>query len=128
MKFKLSSFAALTVCLLFLSSGAFAGRNLLTNGSFETGDFTGWNQTCSPACGYPYNGVTSGAFYQVSGAEDGSYYAWLGDTLPGGSLSQSFATTVGTHYTFSFWINGEGDNPSALSAYWDGNTVLSLTN
>ena len=39
MKVKFGSVAALAICLVFLSSGAFA--NLVTNGSFETGDFTG---------------------------------------------------------------------------------------
>jgi len=129
MKAKLSSFAALTICLLFLSSGAFA-QNLLTNGSFETGDFTGWIYDCQgPYCGSYYVGVVSGPAYGISGAEDGTYWAYLGNPYtPDATLSQSFTTIAGKWYTFSFWINAAGDNPSAFSADWDGTEVLNLTN
>jgi hypothetical protein len=126
MKVKLSSLAAVTICVLFLTSGAFA--NLVTNGSFETGNFNGWTQTCSAGCGGNNNGVANGPLWGYPGAENGSYWAWLADPSPGGTLSQTFADTAGTKYTFSFWLTAEGDVTSGFNAYWDGAQLLALTN
>ncbi|MGB8888149.1 MAG: PEP-CTERM sorting domain-containing protein [Candidatus Korobacteraceae bacterium] len=99
-------------------------QNLLTNGSFETGDFTGWNTGGN----FEDTEVVSGAFYVYTGAEDGSFYAVLGPVGSDGTIGQSFTDHAGTQYTFSFWLNAVGDNPSDFSAFWDGTSVLSLTN
>ncbi len=67
-------------------------QNLLVNGSFETGDLTGWSAS----------GVVGAASY--AGATDGIYSAifnW-GDLPPTGVLSQSFATTPGDVYDLAF--------------------------
>ena len=56
------------VALLVLGAPAFASPNLVTNGSFETGDFTGWNQSGLEL-------VVSGPFSAYSGAEDGTFYS-----------------------------------------------------
>jgi hypothetical protein len=114
---------ALVAVLLVGAPTAFA-TNLLTNGSFETGDFTGWTQSNN----FEDTFVETGAYYDYSGAEDGIYYAALGPVSSDGTLSQTFATTAGAHYTFSFWFASVGDNPSDFSAYWDGTQLLSLTN
>ena len=68
---------ALVALVLVGAPTAFAGTNLLTNGSFETGDFTGW----TTGGNFGATGVTSGAFYVYSGAEDGQFYTYMG---PGG--------------------------------------------
>jgi PEP-CTERM motif len=115
---------ALTVVLLVGAPTAFAGPNLLNNGSFESGDFTGW----TTGGNFQATSVTFGGFYAYAGAEDGTWYAVMGPVGSDGTLSQTFATTVGAQYTFSFWFASVGDNPSDLSASWDGNTLLSLTN
>lgn len=103
---------------------AFADTNLLTNGSFETGDFTGWTQGGNTG----YTGVTtvSGDFGYA--AEDGTYFAYLGPEGSDGTLSQTFADTVGQSYLFSFWYNANGTSPSDFGASWDGIPLLSLTN
>ncbi len=75
--------------------------NLLTNGSFETGDFMGWSLV---SCGPPDCEVYSGQYnVYYSGAENGNYYAILG---PVGinTLNQSFSDTSGAQYTFSFRV------------------------
>jgi len=67
-------------------------QNLLNNGSFETGDLTGWSAS----------GVVGVASY--AGAADGVYSAifnW-GNLTPNGVLSQSFATTPGDVYALAF--------------------------
>jgi hypothetical protein len=115
---------ALAVVLLVGAPTAFASPNLLNNGSFESGDFTGW----TTGGNFEATSVTFGGFYAYSGAEDGTWYAVMGPVGSDGTLSQTFTTTVGARYTFSFWFASVGDNPSDFSASWDGNTLLSLTN
>jgi len=114
--------AALVAVLLVGAPTAFA-TNLLTNGSFESGDLTGW--TLGGAGGTV---VVSGPFSYYSGAEDGTWYVGLGPVGGDGTLSQTFSDTAGAPYTFSFWFASNGDNPSDFSAYWNGTQLLSLTN
>ena len=122
MRFKtLLVIAAFT--LLMCAPMAF-GQNLLSNGGFETGDFTGW----TTGGNFEDTEVVSGAFDEYTGAQEGNFYAVLGPVGSDGTLSQSFADHAGTSYTFSFWFASVGDNPSDFSAYWDGTAVLSLTN
>ena len=96
-------------------------QNLLANGSFETGDFTGWNTGGN----FEDTEVVSGAFDQYTGAEDGNFYVVMGPVGSDGTMGQSFTDHAGTSYTFSFWFAAVGDNPSDFSAYWDGTSVLS---
>jgi hypothetical protein len=114
---------ALAVALIFSAPKTFA-QNLVANGSFETGDFTGWTSGGN----FEDTFVETGAFYQYSGAEDGLYYAALGPVGSDGTLSQTITDVAGGHYSFSFWFAAVGDNPSDFSASWDGTQLLSLTN
>lgn len=98
-------------------------QNLLTNGSFETGDFTGW----TTGGNFEDTEVVSGPFYVYTGAQQGNFYAVLGPVGTDATLSQSFATQAGTSYTFSFWIAAVGDDPSDFSAFWDGTQVYSAS-
>jgi len=115
--------AIVAVTILLCAPMAF-GQNLLTNGSFESGSFSGW----TTGGNFEDTEVVSGAFYDYTGAQQGSFYAVLGPVSSDGTLSQSFATTAGTQYTFSFWIASVGDDPSDFSAYWDGTQIYSVTN
>ena len=108
------------VTLLLCAPAAFA-QNLLTNGGFEMGNFTGWGGDQNGAS------VVSGPFYVYSGAQEGSFYAVLGPVGVDGTLNQSFTTTAGGSYTFSFYLAAVGDDPSDFTATWDGNTVYSAT-
>jgi PEP-CTERM motif len=107
--------AALVAVVLIGAPTAFA-NNLLANGSFESGDFSGWNQS-------GLEEVTSGSFYVYTGAQDGSWYSVWGNVGGDGTLSQTFSDTAGQHYTFSFWFAAVGDDPSDFSASWDGTQV-----
>jgi PEP-CTERM motif len=113
---------ALAVCVA--SAPATFAQNLITNGSFETGDFTGW----TTGGNFEDTEVVSGAFYDYTGAEDGTYYTVMGPVGSDGTLSQTFADHAGAQYTVSFWFASVGDNPSDFSASWDGTPLLSLTN
>jgi len=109
----------LFIALFVAVSVVFAGPNLLTNGSFETGDFTGW----TTGGNFEDTEVVSGAFYDYTGAQDGTYYAVLGPVGSDGTLSQTITTTLGTSYTLNFWLNAVGDSPSDFGASWDGTAV-----
>ena len=110
---------ALVLVLFLGSTTAFASTNLIHNGSFETGDFTGW--TAGGFFDPTY--VVSGRFYVYSGAEDGLFYVALGSDLGDGTLSQTLATTPGAQYTFSFWFAAVQDRPSEFFAGWDSELI-----
>jgi len=105
------------VVLLTAAPMAF-GQNLVTNGSFETGDFTGWTVT-------GLEEVVTGPFSVYSGAQDGSWYSVWGNIGGDGTITQSFADSAGQQYTFSFWLAAVGDDPSDFSASWDGTQLYS---
>jgi hypothetical protein len=114
---------ALAFCLL-VAAPTFA-QNLITNGSFETGDFSGWTTSGN------WDGNTAietGAFYDYSGAQDGNFYSVWGAVGSDASISQTLTTVAGAQYTISFWFASVGDNPSDFSVSWDGTQLLSLTN
>ncbi|MGD0548365.1 MAG: hypothetical protein ABR991_11135 [Terracidiphilus sp.] len=122
---------ALMVRPLWASSFSPCGSvpgNLVVNCGFETGDFTGWALGGGSLSIYGYTYVVSGAQNGYSGANSGNYYAVMGPEYTDGTLSQTLSTSVGTDYTFAFYLASLGDSPSDFSAYWDGTQLLSLTN
>ncbi|MGA3055014.1 MAG: PEP-CTERM sorting domain-containing protein [Candidatus Korobacteraceae bacterium] len=111
------------VAVLLLGAPTTFATNLLTNGSFETGDFTGW----TTGGNFEFTQVVSGPFYVYNGAQDGNFYATMGPVGSDGTLSQSFGDVVGQHYAFSFWMASIGDDPSDFGAYWNGTQVFGQT-
>ena len=103
----------------------------MTNCGFETGDFTGQTlggNTLNP--GGNYYGV------DAFDANSGNFGAYMSqDFLDAGTtpltLSQTLATSIGTTYIVSFWL--EQDTAPQLgythqfSASWGGTNLLSLT-
>jgi hypothetical protein len=97
---------ALTIVGLLASTASNAAE-LITNGDFETGDFTGWTVTdLSGGSGSwfvnsGFNTPISG--FSTSGAAGGAYYAISDQTGPGThALSQAFTVSAGNIVTLSF--------------------------
>jgi len=82
--------------LLLLTTAASNSANLIVNGDFETGDFTGWTVTQAPSGSEifvdfgPGPDTTFGAFFGATGSDFDS-------------ISQTFATTPGAFYTLTFF-------------------------
>lgn len=92
--------------------------NLVTNGGFETGDFSGFAVSNLNATSV----VTSGSLGYA--AHSGSYFAALGNVGTAGQImSQTFADTAGATYDFSFYLASNG-SPNSFAASVDGVTVF----
>jgi hypothetical protein len=131
--------SALPKLLLALTAAAVlsfahtAKANLVTNGGFETGDFTGWNVGGSPGF---VGGTTDGI-----APHSGSFQAIVGPAGPGivdadVALFQFITTVPGQSYTLSFWlansisIGGPPPRDSAIVSWlgFGGKNPLFLSN
>jgi hypothetical protein len=114
---------ASAVGLAFAVAGpAQAGPNLIQNGGFETGDFTGW--TLSGNSGFmgvqcPGPGTT---------VFQGNCSAFAGPVGSLGFLSQGITTAIGDFYTLSLAWNGDGGTPGEFNVELNGNPLLDLVN
>ena len=98
--------------------------NLVTNGGFETGSFSGWTHT-DPS---NFDNIGSDPLF----AHSGTFHANLGASPGPGSLSQSLTTVAGTAYTLSFFLaNDITQRPpiwTSFEVFWNGTSVLALVN
>lgn len=107
---RLASSIRLLAALCAVTIPALAG-NLISNGDFETGDFTGWSQN---GWGINLTGTT--------GPHTGDFYAGTGCTSFGCFLSQTITTDANATYDLNFWYaSGPGGGTDLqLRVYWDG--------
>jgi len=114
--------AAIRCSLMFATAAAFsvaypAKANLITNGGFETGDFSGW--------------TVSGRDNEVEGRvpfippHSGNFQAQFG--IGNNSITQNVATTPGSSYVVDFWLAAKISHPvgGSVSVNWAGSTVFS---
>jgi hypothetical protein len=112
----------LAAAALFAGAAAQA-HDVVVNGGFETGDFSGWSNTGDPS----WSGVDGNA------PQSGTYGAYLGTIVPGTkTLSQTLNTTVGEFYDVIFWLQNEADvqgdtAPNSFVFSWGGADQLTLT-
>ena len=97
-----------------------ANANLLTNGSFETGDFSGWTMSAN------FNNTKVVPTTIAFGAQDGNFYVLFGSTGADSTLSQTFADTPGGTLQVSGWLVGDGSSPSDWNMSINGVTFVSV--
>jgi PEP-CTERM motif len=130
--FGLLAAASLAALGALGAGSASAATNLLTNGSFETGDFTGWNVTSTEsstgtgaaaqvviaynqASAYPTGAFgesipTDNAVGNPSPDAAGKFGAYfVSDFADPQTISQTVTLTAGTSYTFGFDIYQPGN-------------------
>lgn len=98
-----------------------ASDNLVTNGGFETGDFTGFTQ--SENLGSTSVETACGEFSPYSGG----YCASLGPVGSLGILSQNLATVPGTTYSLTYFLASNGDTPNEFQTTVNGNQLFDQT-
>ena len=92
---------------------------LVVNGGFETGDFSGWTEFGDTF----YNGVWDGY------PRTGTYSAYFGPTLDFGGIEQTITANAGTQVTVSFWYLSEfGDLPNSITVRLGSVTLLDRSN
>jgi hypothetical protein len=97
-----------------------AQANIVANGGFETGDFTGWTEVGNTV----FNGVQCpGAGLVPEGFCD-AFFGPIGST---GGIAQTLATLPGRYYNIDFDFQPDGGAPSSFSAMFGGDTLVSLT-
>lgn len=103
------------VAALPLGLASLAHGDLITNGGFETGDFTGWSQWGDP-------GGTS-----VSNASHGGAFSgWFGPSNNFGGIRQTLAVGADQTVHLSFWLANGGGPVNALQVKLEGVTLLSF--
>jgi hypothetical protein len=93
-------------------------QNLIANGGFEIGNFSGWSTNSGNASGQ----VTGGPAHSGSFGAVFSETVFEGDNTGEDQMSQTLATQAGTNYLLSFWANGV--RQASLGATWNGTSLL----
>lgn len=97
---------------------AAAQAELVTNGGFETGDFTGWTQ----------HGDTGATSTWTFNSHGGTWNAYFGPVGGFGGIYQVLSANPGDQLHLSFWMLVETTaTPNAMFAELDGVTVASVT-
>jgi hypothetical protein len=125
MNMKRTSLILLSLLLLATPAALQAQTsNLVLNGGFETGDFTGWTLSGANTPASVDNG-SYGLFSEIT-PHSGNYDA---DFESDGNalyqyLSQTLPTTPGASYLLSFWFDNDPLNFGDFLLSWNGNTIL----
>jgi len=108
---------------LFYVAAPVRAGNLVVNGGFETGNFSGWTTIPTPQ---GENDVVLQAGFDGVTPHSGNYMAGFGANIPPyeAGISQAILTDPGATYTISYWLANNPGSPVKFDAYW-GTTLLS---
>src|SRR5262245_35604435 len=116
----------LAATLLFSTGVGSAGADLIVNGGFEAGDFSGWITNFND----PFNNsvIPNSPPNSDAGFESkaGTHFALLGDTGGLGTLSQTVSDTPGVTYTLSMFLGSDGSD-NHFKVQWNGTTLFDET-
>jgi hypothetical protein len=120
--FRRSLIAAASFLVCFSLAAPLLATELVINGGFETGTFSGWDLSGST----DYMSVSS----VYGDAKTGTYGAKLGPMAAHGFLSQSqaMATNPGDIYQISWWLRNGASGTNDFNVTWGGSTLLSASN
>jgi len=107
---------ALGVCTMGVRADSLS--NIVTNGGFETGSFSGWSLS-----GIPSYSLVAGFSIGKMTANSGTHYAMLGSYGSLSYLSQNLPTTDGAYYTLSYYLRSDGSGPSEFLVNVGGNVL-----
>jgi hypothetical protein len=122
---------AALLLLVFCSTTSIAATscpscNFVVNGSFETGDFTGWTLSGDTSLvGVCDVSSCPGSFPPY----DGAFAAYFGPVGNTATITQDIATVAGTMYTLSFFLaNPVGGTPSSFTvSFGVGTSAVAFT-
>src|SRR5581483_9024216 len=103
---------------LALAPLAAQATNIVANGGFETGDFTGWTQTGNTS----FDGVQCPGPGPAVAA--GNCSAFFGPVGSNGGITQNLSTVAGNAYQVDFDVLFDGGTPSFFSATFGGQTLI----
>lgn len=109
-------------CLLAIAAAAasVASADLVNNGGFETGDFSGWTQFGDASFSFVFDS-------EGGPVQDGSFSAAFGPTNGVGGISQALRAVAGDQCTVDFWLADLGNAPNSIQVSFDDAVLLSLT-
>jgi PEP-CTERM motif len=125
-----SSFFALA--LVAACTATASASDLVVNGNFQTGDFTGWDHNTSGDTNHPWAIDSNGPnFYASTGCI--GLECIEGNSTQEAWLSQVLTTVVGETYTLTFDYSqnqpgGEGGTPNDLVVDFGSDQVVDLLN
>ena len=115
---RFGSLARAIAAAAIVVASAQAHANIVVNGGFETGDFTGWTRFGNTG----FTGVSTLA-------HSGTYAAFFGPVGSTGGIFQTLATIPGETYQIDFWLTNRDGSPNSFEFNWDGGAPeLSLLN
>jgi len=115
--------AAVLVGLCVATAG-FTSAQVVVNGDFETGDFTGWTQFGNTG----FTGVQAGPFGGVP-PHGGNFHAFFGPVGSTGGITQTVPGTIPAGaYVLDFWLHHFGGGANSFQARVDGVPLMTLAN